>query len=251
MSATQLAPTISQPPLANVVLFPQAPGLASLLWAQRTESFAAGETIFWEGDASSHVFHLTKGCLRLCRLLPDGRRAVMGFVFAGEMLGISLPKTYLYTAEAIGEVCLRRMPRLRFHQAVDASETLRPLLLAKMYEDMSAAQQHMLVLSRLSAEERVVNFLLSAARRTGVDLDRPVVIELPMSRLDIGDYLGLTIETVSREISKLRREGQIACEGRRIVLRRMEALQGIAGGLADEGEPDLPVSVGRMSGRAH
>jgi CRP/FNR family transcriptional regulator len=163
----------------------------------------------------------------------------MGFVFAGEILGLSFSLTCPYTAEAIGEVRVRRLPRTRFQAAVDASDTLRPLLFASMIEEMSAAQRQMVVLSRLNAEERVVSFLLATARRTGVEFDHPVVIELPMSRLDIADYLGLTIETVSRTISKLKQQGLIALDGRtKVILRRMEALQDLEGGLeSDEIDP--------------
>jgi CRP/FNR family transcriptional regulator len=167
---------------------------------------------------------------------------VVGFVFAGEIVGLSFPGVCLSTAETVTTVRLRRLSRSRFHGAVDASAALRPLLLARICEETAALHRHMIVLGRLGAEERVVNFLLAAARRTWADRKHPVAIELPMSRLDMADYLGLTIETVSRTISKLKRDGMIGLEGRHtVILRRIAALQDLAGGMeADDGSA-LPI----------
>jgi CRP/FNR family transcriptional regulator len=241
----QLAPSTRDGSLPSFGLARAVATLEDLFLSQPAELFDAGQAIFWEGDPAADVFHIVEGCLRLCRNLPDGRRAVIGFAFGGEVLGVSFPGSYSYSAEAVTPVRLRRLTRRRFLAAVDGSADLRPKLLARMYEEMNAAQQHMIVLGQLGAEERVVSFLLSAARRTGADRKRPVAVDLPMSRLDIADYLGLTIETVCRAISKLKRAGLIAMEGRHtIVLRRMAELQEQAGGLDEEDEySQAPVSV--------
>ena len=213
--------------------------LGGLLAAQPVETFEAGQTVFWEGDNAAHVFEIAEGCLRLCRILPDGRRAVVGFSFGGEMLGASSPRSYLYTAEAVTKVRLRRLGRTRFHAALDEMPELRPHLFACVCEEMRAAHQHMVLLGQLGAEERVVSFLLSAARRTRADRKRPITIELPMSRLDIADYLGLTIETVCRTISKLKRDGLIALKGRHaVVLTRVAGLMEMADWLDDEETPN-------------
>ncbi|WP_210485319.1 Crp/Fnr family transcriptional regulator [Microvirga antarctica] len=223
--------------------------LESLFAAQPSETFASGQAVFWEGDASSHLFQLTEGCLRLYRILSDGRRAVTGFVFPGESLGVSFQGPHLYTAEAVTPVRLNRLSLSRLYAAVDASVHLRQQLLARMYRDMSAAQHLIILLGQLSAEERVASFLLSAGRRSGADRSRPLTIDLPMSRLDIADYLGLTIETVCRVFSKFKRDGLIALEGRqRIVLRHPAALQALAGG---GGEDSGEAKSVRLTARAH
>src|SRR5688500_15523007 len=99
--------------------------LASVFARQPLETHTPGVAVFWESDAASDVFQIASGCLRLCRVLSDGRRALMGFVFAGEVLGISFPASYPYTAEAVTEVRIRRLARGRFQAAVDARADLQ------------------------------------------------------------------------------------------------------------------------------
>lgn len=220
-----------------------APTLDAMLALQPVERLAAGEAAFWEGDAASHLFQIVEGCLRLYRILADGRRAIIGFRFGGETLGMACQNTYGYTAEAVTAVRLRRISRSRIRAATDGADLLQPVLMTRIFEEMAAAQRHIIVLGQLGAEERVANFLLSSARRTGSDRKRPVAIELPMTRLDIADYLGLTIETVCRVISKFRREGIIAPEGRhRIVLNDIEAMLHLAGEM-DEYAPFDPAGM--------
>ena len=209
---------------------PHAPGtLESLFAAQPLETFAAGQAVFWEGDPSTHAFQIAEGCLRAYRILPDGRRAVTAFIFAGEVLGVSFQGPYLYTAQAVTPVRLRRISLIRLHEAERESPALGRLLLTRIYEEIRSAHNLITLLGQLSAEERVANFLVSTARRTSQD-GGPVVIELPMSRRDIADYLGLTIETVCRALSKFKRRGLITLEGRnRVELRCVESLQALTG----------------------
>lgn len=236
MYSSHLASSGRHVPFAALGLTPEATTLEGLFAAQPAETFAAGQAVFWEGDASTHVFQIVEGCLRLYRILPDGRRAVIGFTFGGEVLGVSFQGPYLYTAEAVTPVRLRRISRRRMiEMAASSSGMLRQQLMDKMYEEMSAAQHLIIVLGQLSAEERVANFLVSAAQRTGADRRKPVAVELPMSRLDIADYLGLTIETVCRVFSKLKREGLIALEGRHhVILRGIATLLDLAGEMDEE-----------------
>lgn len=197
--------------------------LEGLFGAHPAEKLSAGGAAFWEGDPAAHVFQLIEGCLRLYRILSDGRRAIIGFRFAGETLGVSCQDTYAYTAEAVTPVRFRRISRNRL-QAVGEQQAagLQRLVMMEMLNEMRAAQRHIIVLGQLGAEERVKDFLVSVALRTNVELKGPALIELPMTRLDIADYLGLTIETVCRAMSKLKRNGIIALPGRHsVVLRRI------------------------------
>ncbi len=191
----------------------------------------AGEAIFWEGDEARQIFDVLEGVLRVCRILPDGRRAIVGFIYPGDVLGVSFQDRYLFTAEAVTEVKVRRFSRERFFSLVSESPVLRPQLFALLCDEMSAAQDQMLLLGRKSAEERVVSFLLAVHRRSAIDHS----IVLPMSRLDMADYLGLTIETVSRMMTSLCRRGLIRTVGRQGVgLRKLTALREIAGDVDNE-----------------
>jgi CRP/FNR family transcriptional regulator, anaerobic regulatory protein len=218
-----------------------APTLNDLFEGQVAESFAAGEPLFWEGDKAGQIFDVLEGVLRIYKILPDGRRAIMGFIYSSDVLGVSFQDRYLFTAEAVTAVKVRRFSRGRFFARVNESPALQPQLFALLCDEMSAAQDQMVLLGRKSAEERVVSFLLAIRRKSGADRK----IELPVSRLDIADYLGLTIETVSRMMTSLVRRGFIHPTGRHgIALRKLAQLREIAGG--DEGEADgLPLPARR------
>lgn len=213
--------------------------LAALFYNQPIESFEAGTAVFWEGDPAGHVFEVMSGTLRIFRILADGRRIITGFLYPGDLLGLSLRNHYLYTAEAVTTVKLRRFTRGRFEDQVDHSPALRPLLVARLCDEMAAAQDQMVLLARKSAEERVASFLMSILRRGEAEGEDEPVIELPMTRLDMADYLGLTIETVSRLMSRLTSAGVIAPVGRHaIVIRRLNKLARLAGDDADLYEDD-------------
>lgn len=241
MYTSHLAPAAGRTVLPTFGLPPEAVTLDRLFAAQPADKLAAGAAAFWEGNTASDIFQVAEGCLRLYRILLDGRRAIMGFVLAGETFGLSCQGRHRYTAEAVTPVRLRRISRARLRAMGEGAEQLQSLLLTKIFEEISAAQQHIIVLGQLGAEERVAHFLVSAACRTGADQKRPVIIDLPMTRQDIADYLGLTIETVCRALSKLKRDGLIALEGRhRVVLRRVGELQELAGDIEN-----LDVTSGR------
>ena len=204
-------------------------GIDALFQSQVAERFAPQRAIFWEGDTASHLFQVLEGCLRLYRTTHDGRRAILGFVFPGDLLGLSHRERYSFTAEAVTPVRLRRLNHRRFQELMDEKPNLRPYLLAQICDELLSAQDHITCLGSTSAAERVATFLLDIAARNGSDAVTPFAIELPFRRLDIADYLGLTVETVSREISKLKRAGLISTTGpHNIVLRRLDSLREIA-----------------------
>lgn len=184
--------------------------LRSEIGGRPAESLCANEILFTEGDSADSLFEVVSGVLRTYRMLPDGRRAITGFLFAGELLGVPCRDGYVYTAEAVTDVKVRRLPRARLLQLIDESTSVRRDLLAVAYDEMCAAQDQMLLLARKTAEERVASFLLKVARRSSSDGSIATRLTLPMPRLDIADYLGLTIETVSRLISKFKANRLIA-----------------------------------------
>ncbi|HEY7382483.1 MAG TPA: helix-turn-helix domain-containing protein [Beijerinckiaceae bacterium] len=204
--------------------------LESLFCTQPSETFAPGQAIFWQADPAQDVFEIRKGVMRLYRILPDGKRAIVGFIFPGDILGVAYRDQYLFTAEAITEVAVRRLSRSRFDSRVNESADLRPLLLTRLCDEMCAAQDQMLALLHHSADARVAHFLLTVARKTTGDARKGSEIQMAMSRSDIADYLGLTIETICRCVSKLKTEGLITLHGPyRIVIEEPRALRELAG----------------------
>ncbi|AFL54790.1 MULTISPECIES: Crp/Fnr family transcriptional regulator [Sinorhizobium] len=225
----QLVVGQSTNPAAAASTAADKPTLSSLFCRQSIERIAPGSAVFWEGDAAKNIFEVVEGTLRAYRILNDGRRVILGFVRAGDLLGVSLRGHYLYTVEAITPVEVRRLPKHRFDSLSEREPHLNEQLFSKLCDEMAAAQDQMVLLSRRSAEEKLAGFFLLMAR--GQVQKRGMIIELPMTRLDIADYLGMTIETVSRTITKLAGCGVIATVGRHsIALLTMNALVALAGG---------------------
>ncbi len=171
--------------------------------------FAPKAMLFDQGALASNVFNVTEGVVRLYKSLPDGRRQIMGFALPGDFLGLALMDRYGVTAEAVTPVRVCRFGRPAFLSYVDD----KPHLLRRLHEfaghELSLAQDQMLLLGRKTAEEKVAAFLINLQSRYGRIGPMSVTVPLPMSRQDIADYLGLTIETVSRTLTKLAREKTI------------------------------------------
>lgn len=218
-------------PIAMLVSQPS--GLHTLFARQPVENYSAGQILFFEGDPAKSIFEVVEGALRILRILPDGRRVITGFLNAGDILGISFKSHYIYTAEAIGAVTIRRLSRKAFENEVANSADIRPAVFNQMSDEMAAAQDQMVLLSTKNAEERLCSFLLKELQRALATGAREPIVALPMTRLDIADYLGLTIETVSRTMTKLANKGVLASCGRHAVkiLRR-----GMLAQLAGDGD---------------
>jgi CRP/FNR family transcriptional regulator, anaerobic regulatory protein len=206
---------------------PAAPSSTGLLPEDaQTRRLEAGETVFFDDDAADEVFEVEVGVVRLCRLLPDGRRAVLGFRFAGETFGIGAGREYGCTAETVTPVTLRGTRRRTLEDAAERSPELRRRLSTALWRELAAAQAGLLALGRMTAAERVAGFLVALSRRAGT----PDTVELPMNRLDVADHLGLTIETVSRAMTELRKKGVIALPSPyRVQVLNPAALRALAG----------------------
>ena len=180
--------------------------LAALEALARPVCFAQRQQMFAQDEPANSVFNVTSGSVRLYRLLPDGRRQVVGFAIPGDFLGLSMSERSVYGAEALTSVTACRFNRETFSHFVDE----RPHLLRRLYDlashELSLAQEQMVIIGRRTAEERVVCFIIGLRARWAQFNGNSVTVPLPMTRQDIADFLGLTIETVSRAISKLARE---------------------------------------------
>ena len=190
-------------------------------------SYARNEEIFAEGDRADCWFKVVSGAVRVCKLMADGRRHIAEFHFAGDCFGFDSLTERLFSAEAVGDAVIMRFPRRATERLIDESPKLARCLREMTLRDLANAQMHMMMLGRMSAPERVATFLLDLADRR----DASRVLDLPMSRADIADYLGLTIETVCRVLSSFKRDGIIDIpNAHRIELRNRAALAEIGEG---------------------
>ena len=178
---------------------------------------AARQAIVWEGDPGNHVFEVVSGVVKLYKLTYDGRRQVTGFVYPGQLLGLVNDGRYIYTAEAVTDTVLVLYPRSKLDQVADRNPGLARRLLSLALGDLVAAQEQMLLLGRKSATEKIASFLLRLSEGRDARGENPHELFLPMTRTDIGDYLGLTTETVSRVINRLKDQGVIALSGHKVV----------------------------------
>lgn len=194
-----------------------------------TVEFAAGDPIVDEGEPCDFVYTLTAGAVRLYKLLADGRRSVTGFLFPGDFLGVSMPETYVASAEAITPAALCRFQRSELTQLLEDIPTLERRLFHRATEELNLAQEQIVLLGRKTAAERVASFLRSLrTRQEKRHLPaNPVIV--PMTRTDIADYLGLTTETVSRTITQFKNKGLIRVESAsRIRVLDDDELDGLA-----------------------
>lgn len=165
------------------------------------------QTLLREGDAADYIYALTGGAVKLYKLLADGRRQITGFLFEGAFLGLTHNTSYPYTAEAITPANLCRFPRKRLEDAMDEFPRLGRRLLGLMVGELVSAHDQMLLLGRKTAREKVASFLIGLSQGAVLRGRVSDSLALPMSRTDIADHLGLTIETVSRTMTQFKREG--------------------------------------------
>lgn len=174
----------------------------------------AHATLFHEGDAADHLFNVTVGVVKIYKLLPDGRRQITGFLFPGDFLGLAYDANYVYSAETVTPASLCRFSRTKLLALFDEMPHMEKHISMTTSHELAAAQDQLLLLGRKTAQEKIASFLVMLLRRLRTDAEPPskgtaTLLSLPMSRADIGDYLGLTIETVSRTFTHLRKSGVI------------------------------------------
>jgi CRP/FNR family transcriptional regulator len=193
----------------------------------------AGEALTMESDEVTGYATVIDGVIKLSRVLRDGRQQLVGLQFSADLMGRLYATESPLTAEAASEVELCRMPKLMLESLVGSSSELKQRLLDQSLQDLDEAREWMVTLGRKTAAERVASLLLLiAARSVGHDLPTSgsVTFDLPLVRNDMADFLGLTIETVSRQISKLRNDDTIMISGHRhVVVPDIERLRRRAG----------------------
>lgn len=218
ISPAQIAPAVA---LRGYVEPVRPAPEASALGA--TRSFRKDEEIFGEGDCATSFYKVVTGAVRTSKLLCDGRRQIDAFHLPGDIFGIETGDAHRFSAEALGDVTVISYRRCSLDLLGASDSAFSRQIIAAMMRSLERAQNHMLLLGRKSAVEKVASFLLDIAERAA---DHGHV-ELPMSRVDIADHLGLTVETVSRSLTGLERRNIIALPAHRrsIVLRDRAALR--------------------------
>ncbi len=192
----------------------------------------AGRCFIEEGEPAESFFNVTTGTAKLYKLLPDGRRQITGFAGPGHFLGLAVSSTYAFSAEAIEPVRFCRFSRPKLRALLVDFPKLERRLLEVAATELVAAQEQMLLLGRKTAKERLASFLLMQTAQGAPSRDSSVLVTLPMTRGDIADYLGLTIETVSRTLSRLRVDRLIDIPNASgVVIRNRAALELLAGGM--------------------
>lgn len=183
-------------------------------------SYARNEEIFGEGEPADYVYQVVSGAARTYKVLSDGRRQIGAFYLPGEVFGLGVGDNHHYSAEAVGKSTMLVVKRKALIALAKTDHRVAHQLWTLTAEELKRVQEHMLLLIQ-SAQERVACFLLEMAER----MENANEIDLPMSRQDIADYLGLTIETISRTLTQLESTSAIAVPTcRRIILRNRKAL---------------------------
>lgn len=189
------------------------------------------DTLFWEGDPADDVFKVIRGTVCLYQLLPDGRRQVSRFCHAGDLIGLTATETYPYTADALTNLTTVRIRRSQLDTEMEGNPAVRGDVLRAIQDELNRTQNQLLLLGRKTAVERVASFLSAMSEQAMRDGGDGRAVELPMTRVDIADYLGLTHETVCRVLGQLKRDGVVGIpDPHRIELRQLDVLEDFAEG---------------------
>lgn len=190
-----------------------------------------GDPLFDEGEPANAVYNVTAGAIKVYKLLGDGRRQVTGFLFAGDFLGLANDDIYAYSAEAVTHATLCRFQRRKLEVLLERYPRMEKRLLGMASHELAVAQEQMLLLGRKTAKEKLASFLLNLSKRLVQRGQKGNPVSVPMNRTDIGDYLGLTTETVSRTFTQLRQSGIISLNnGGKVEIHDRDVLEEFAQG---------------------
>lgn len=222
-----------------------APFVPDAIWPKGTAQMIVRDAaLYEEGDPAQHWYRLLSGAMRVFRVLRDGRRHISELVFPGQFFGFESGALHQQGAEAIEPASVVAYSCERIEQRVAQDSAARQAIRELLMERLAAAQQRIMLLGRLNATGRLAAFLLTMAQRKSraapAGRAGALVAELPMSRVDIADYLGLTVETVSRLFTALRGRGVVRLPtANRVEILDPAALELASGGTVDAGESEL------------
>ena len=187
-------------------------GIATLVEFPR-----GGEAVFSEGEKASHIYFIASGMVRISRSASSGRRQVMAFMLPGDLFGFPEQGLYVNSAHTMEEVTLYQVPWPQMNVLMQAEPELQGSLLVRMAFDLRQAQSRILVLGQQNVSQRLASFLLDLMEHEDFYDPSRKQLSLPLSRFDLGDYLGTSPETVVRVLAKLEKDGLI----RRISARQL------------------------------
>lgn len=199
----------------------EADELARLDAIKYYRSYQAGQAVIWAGDQMDFVASVVSGIATLTQAMEDGRTQMVGLLLPSDFVGRPGRQTAAYDVVATSDLvmcCFRRKP---FEELMSSTPHIAQRLLEMTLDELDAAREWMLVLGRKTAREKIASLLTIIARRDAAlnmaEGGAPMVFDLPLTREAMADYLGLTLETVSRQISALRKDGVIELQGNRHV----------------------------------
>ena len=196
------------------------------------EKLRSGQSIFVEGEEGTDVFLVVRGAVRFSAVLKDGRRLVSGFAVEGDHFSLSHNGRHIYSAEAACDLEVRRLVRSQIEERAAAGEEPWRRIVAGLESEPWVLQTEMLRLLHRNADESIASFVLELARRLNPTVSTNSRVRLDMSRADIADYLGLTVETVVRSLKRLTRNGPLTANGpHELRITDLETLQKRASGV--------------------
>ena len=172
--------------------------------------FGRSRTIYYDGDEARYYFKIVSGVVRLCKVTRDGQRQIAAFLTAGDFFGWTAQDHYSYSAEAVTPVSVVKWSRRRVEDLMRTDRAAGHRVLVSLSNQLALAHDHLLLLGRMTAAERISTFLSTLHRRQADHLLLGTTVELPMNRGDIADYLGLSRETVSRTLTAMMRKGELS-----------------------------------------
>lgn len=176
---------------------------------QQVQEFEAHIPLFFEGDEAGFVYEMLEGVVCCYRMLSDGRRQVFSFCYPGDLIGLVRGKYHRCSTETLSPARIRRVPKSMLLKTASKRPELGRKLLQFATTELAEMQDHFVILGRKSALEKVASFVYALAQKQTDEQAKSATFDLPMTRTDIGDYLGLTLETVSRSLTKLKIAGAI------------------------------------------
>jgi CRP/FNR family transcriptional regulator, anaerobic regulatory protein len=202
----------------------------SILSGTAIKVYLPKQDIFFEGDAKQSIYRIESGAVCLYKTMADGRRQIFDFAFPGDLIGLGASHSYSCSAQAIGSASLKSIPLARVYQLAARDPGFALELYEAVSTQLEATRELLMTLGQQSAIERVSIFILRLSQRNAKNGKNPNLLNIPMTRSDIADLLGTTIETVSRSLTKLRQEKVIdIIRNSLIQIIDMDGLKALAG----------------------